>query len=397
MAAPTVTIFTSIQGIAQSLHDADPSLPVEVIQDDALNGYGGTIHFDPPSLRPETKLALKNAKILISEPAVVTQLLEHDASALSSLRWCQSTYAGVDPIFNSSSLTYTFPLSWKLTRFAGCFGPPIAEWCLARIIGHRWCQSTYAGVEAIFNNSSLTNTFLLSWKLTRFAGCFGPPIAEWCLARIIGHERHFAASAEDQNKKSWAGSKDAILGYRYLSSLTLSVLGCGDIGRCVAKAAKAFGMKTVGYGKTSRKSDELLEGIDEYTTSLPDALQKADYIVSVLPSTTETRGLLNGTALIDSSKMFGGKCPVFINVGRGDVIGENSLLGALDSQWISAAILDVFEVEPLPKESRLWCRSDVVISPHVSGLTQRKDVPKVFLENYRLFVEGRELKYVVDW
>eukprot|EP00579_Thalassiosira_antarctica_P012523 CAMPEP_0201922058 /NCGR_PEP_ID=MMETSP0903-20130614/10210_1 /ASSEMBLY_ACC=CAM_ASM_000552 /TAXON_ID=420261 /ORGANISM="Thalassiosira antarctica, Strain CCMP982" /LENGTH=346 /DNA_ID=CAMNT_0048459131 /DNA_START=79 /DNA_END=1116 /DNA_ORIENTATION=- len=346
MAAPTVTIFTSIQGIAQSLHDADPSLPVEVIQDDALNGYGGTIHFDPPSLRPETKLALKNAQILISEPAVVAQLLEHDASALSSLRWC---------------------------------------------------QSTYAGVEAIFNNSSLTNTFLLSWKLTRFAGCFGPPIAEWCLARIIGHERHFAASAEDQNKKSWAGSKDAILGYRYLSSLTLSVLGCGDIGRCIAKAAKAFGMKTVGYGKTSRKSDELLEGIDEYTTSLPDALQKADYIVSVLPSTTETRGLLNGTALIDSSKMFGGKCPVFINVGRGDVIGENSLLGALDSQWISAAILDVFEVEPLPKESRLWCRSDVVISPHVSGLTQRKDVPKVFLENYRLFVEGRELKYVVDW
>lgn len=277
----------------------------------------------------------------------MAQLLEQDASALSSLRWCQSTYAGVDPIFNSSP--------------------------------------------------SLTSTFPLSWKLTRFAGCFGPPIAEWCLARIIGHERQFAASAKDQNKKSWAGSKDAILKYRYLSSLTLSVLGCGDIGRCIAKAAKAFGMKTVGYGKTSRKSDELLEGIDEYTTDLTEALETADYIVSVLPSTRETRKLLNGDALMVSCKMFGGKCPVFINVGRGDVIGEGSLLGALDSQWISAAILDVFEVEPLPEESKLWRRSDVVISPHVSGLTQGKDVPKVFLENYRLFVEGKELKYVVDW
>jgi len=217
------------------------------------------------------------------------------------------------------------------------------------------------------------------------------------LARIIGHERNFAASTEDQRKGSWAGSKDAILGYRYLSCLTLSVLGCGDIGRCVARAAKAFGMRTVGYGKTIRGSDHGLEGIDEYTTNLTKALREADYVVSVLPSTLETRGLLNGTALQPASKSDGGKSPVFINVGRGDIISADSLLNALDNRWISASILDVFEVEPLPKENALWRRSDVVISPHVSGLTQGKDVPKVFLENYGRFLEGRELKYLVDW
>jgi len=106
---------------------------------------------------------------------------------------------------------------------------------------------------------------------------------------------------------------------------------------------------------------------------------------------------LNDNALLTASKINGGKYPVFFNVGRGDVIGEDSLLVALDNQWISAVILDAFQVEPLLEESKLWRRSDVVISPHVSGLTQGKDVPKVFLENYRLFVEGRELKYVVDW
>lgn len=79
----TVTIFTSIQGIAQSLYDADPSLPLHVVEDDALSGYGGTIVFEPRLLRPETILALKEATILISEPAVVAQLLEHDASSLS--------------------------------------------------------------------------------------------------------------------------------------------------------------------------------------------------------------------------------------------------------------------------------------------------------------------------
>jgi phosphoglycerate dehydrogenase-like enzyme len=198
------------------------------------------------------------------------------------------------------------------------------------------------------------------------------------LARIIGHERGFSASAKDQSNKSWAGSK-VVLEYRYLSALTLSVLGCGDIGRCIAKTAKTFGMKTIGYGKRSRSSNERLDEIDEYTTNLTKALQEADYIISVLPSTPETRGLLNDDAFASASKVNSGKCPVFLNVGRGDVISEDSLLNALDNKWISAAILDVFEIEPLPRESLLWNRSDVIISPHVSGLTHGHDVPKVFL------------------
>ena len=334
----SITIFSSIASIAQSL---DPNLPLQVLQDPALSGFGGTVHFDPSALKKVTVDALKNAEILISEPAVIAQLLEYDANALTSLRWCQSTYAGVDPIFKAS---LSFPLSWKLTRFAGCFGPPIAE---------------------------------------------------WCLARIIAHERCFAASANDQCAKSWAGSK-FILEYRYLSSLTLAVLGCGDIGRCIAKAAGAFGMKTVGYGKTNRTANNV-EGVDEYTTNITDALQAADYIVSVLPSTPETRNLLNRSALECASKSNGGKCPVFLNVGRGDVISEADLLHALDEKWVSAAILDVFEVEPIPAESSLWDRSDVVVSPHVSGLTQASDVPKVFLENYQRYIQGSELKYVVDW
>ena len=57
----------------------------------------------------------------------------------------------------------------------------------------------------------------------------------------------------------------------------------------------------------------------------------------------------------------------------------------------------MFEVEPLPEDSKLWDRADVIISPHVSGLTQSKDVPKVFLENFERFIEGRKLQYAVSW
>jgi phosphoglycerate dehydrogenase-like enzyme len=156
-------------------------------------------------------------------------------------------------------------------------------------------------------------------------------------------------------------------------------------------------MRTVGYGKTSRNADPTVNGIATFTMHIAEALQVADYIVSVLPSTPETRGLLNNDAFLPASKHRGGKCPVFLNVGRGDVINEESLLNALDNRWISAAILDVFAVEPLPVESALWGRSDIVVSPHVSGLTQGKDVPKVFMKNYERFLKDEELTYSVNW
>jgi phosphoglycerate dehydrogenase-like enzyme len=195
--------------------------------------------------------------------------------------------------------------------------------------------------------------------------------------------------------------------------MTLVILGCGDIGRCIGKVAKVFGMKVIGYVRTLSSDDheqrssrtdaaavgdgEEVSDVDEYTTDLTYALQSGDYIVSVLPSTPETRGLLSNDVLSMASKEKGGLSPVFINVGRGDVINEKSLLKALDEQWISGAILDVFEEEPLPTHSKLWSRSDVIVSPHVSGLTQSSDVPKVFLTNYQRYIDGKELDFVVDW
>jgi phosphoglycerate dehydrogenase-like enzyme len=90
------------------------------------------------------------------------------------------------------------------------------------------------------------------------------------------------------------------------------------------------------------------------------------------------------------------KSPVLISVGRGGLISETSLIRALDQGYISAAVLDVFENESLPVDSVLWERSHVVISPHVSGSTQAKGVPPVFLNNYQHFLNGKDLFYEVD-
>ena len=107
--------------------------------------------------------------------------------------------------------------------------------------------------------------------------------------------------------------------------------------------------------------------------------------------------MLTEDAVSFAARENGGKSPVFLNVGRGDVVKESTLLRALEKGHISAAILDVFETEPLPSDSPLWDHPDVVISPHVSGLTQASDVPKIFSSNYDLFVNGNDLNFVVDW
>ncbi|KAG7342625.1 D-isomer specific 2-hydroxyacid dehydrogenase, NAD binding domain containing protein [Nitzschia inconspicua] len=373
----TLTLFTSIASIAPALretqqqqqqqqqqqHDNGQTNQIsgktfeleEIVDPSALSGYGGTVVFDPSNLSEESKRKLRRAEILITEPHVLAKLLLQSSSSseslLKNLKWCQSTYAGVDPLFVVKETLQSMQ-QW----------PP-------------------------------------AFVLTRFAGVFGPSMAEYTLGRIIAHERHFAASHNDQLQRQWAASKQ-ILQYRYLSELTLTVLGAtGDIGRCICHSAKAMGMTVVAYTRSDTQ-----EGIcDLYTSNLTVALQQADYIVSVLPSTHETRGLLSLETIQVANRSNGGKSPVLINVGRGDLISTDTVMQALQQQHLSGAILDVLEQEPLPVDSPLWTHPNVTISPHVSALTRGKDVPKLILEQYQRYLQDQDqddkssLRYIVDW
>lgn len=104
---------------------------------------------------------------------------------------------------------------------------------------------------------------------------------------------------------------------------------------------------------------EKLLYLDEHRTvnNLSDILENCDYIINVLPSTRDTVGLLNGNVL-QHCKV---KNTIFINIGRGTIIREADLVAALEQKWISAAILDVFEKEPLSKDSKLWSLPQVTI------------------------------------
>jgi D-3-phosphoglycerate dehydrogenase len=156
--------------------------------------------------------------------------------------------------------------------------------------------------------------------------------------------------------------------YRYLSTelwgKTLGVIGLGKIGREVAqKARNGFGMKVVAYDPYVSSEETKGLGVEPFD-SLTDMLSQSDAVTLHVPLTEQTRGLM-GVREFRSMK----PSAWFINASRGGLVEEAALVDALDSDVIAGAGLDVFEAEPLDPESPLTRLSNVILTPHVAGLT----------------------------
>jgi phosphoglycerate dehydrogenase-like enzyme len=139
--------------------------------------------------------------------------------------------------------------------------------------------------------------------------------------------------------------------------------------------------------ETSKQVDRYYHGVDllEFATGL-------DYLVSVLPNTSETRKIVNAELLSVLSSS-----AIFINAGRGSAVDESALIQALETGKLAGAVLDVFEQEPLPAEHPFWRTKNLFITSHTSAPSFPKDITEIFIENYRLFIDGKPLKYQVDF
>jgi phosphoglycerate dehydrogenase-like enzyme len=117
-----------------------------------------------------------------------------------------------------------------------------------------------------------------------------------------------------------------------------------------------------------------------------------DYLVSVLPNTADTQKIINADLLNALPSH-----AIFINVGRGQAVDESALIEALTQNKIAGAVLDVFEQEPLPKEHPFWTTPNLLMTFHTSAPSFPEDITRIFAENYLLFIEGKPLKYQVDF
>ncbi|XP_035658158.1 glyoxylate/hydroxypyruvate reductase A-like [Branchiostoma floridae] len=328
---PVVHLYTCMaETVQELLHKLCPEMTVKVVG----SNFDTLLPSDPT---PEHVAALQEAEILLMDPNLMP------------------------------------PLMYQLPRL-------------------KWMQSTWAGVDAMFKHLDKTKP-LPSYTLTRFGGVFGPAMAEYVISHIVNTERRAHKQWENQAKGLWERSGD-IHNYRPLTMLSVGILGVGDIGKEIARCCKTFGMTVWGMVRRELSEDKRSPYVDHYRkfSELSELLQKCDYICNVLPSTAETKGLLNGNILKSCKE----KKSVFINVGRGDVISEETIVNAIQSGWISHAILDVFETEPLPTSSLLWKMPQVTITPHVSAVSIPSQVTDMFYENYQRYLKGEELKYVVN-
>lgn len=243
----------------------------------------------------------------------------------------------------------------------------------------RWLQLLGAGVERLRGlpmPDGLT--------VTNLRGVFGPEMAEYVLAYFLAHAKRLSAFSSLQAHHRWEPSAPAVLRGR-----TVGIAGLGSIGRVIAQYCAAVGMEVIGLKRTREPVPEVKR---LYVTEEIDVfLGQCDYLVLVMPGTSETERLLT------RERFHRVKPGCFLaSIGRGSVMDEADLIEALHSGRIAGAVLDVFAVEPLPESSPLWDMSNVSITPHISGINRPRDLLPPLRENLRRYLKGEPLLNRVD-
>jgi D-2-hydroxyacid dehydrogenase (NADP+) len=255
----------------------------------------------------------------------------------------------------------------------------------------KWIHSTAAGVAQLMY-PELRNSGIV---VTNPSGIFSVPMAEHVIGLLLALARNFPDCVRQQDRARWSQQElwDKPQHLTELNGKVLLIVGYGSIGREVAKRAKALDMRVWGVtrsGKGDRTHAEKLFAAAQLEEVLPDA----DYVLIAAPETAETKHLIGAVQIARMKR--GAR---LINVGRGSLLDEAALIGALESGALGGAALDVVQTEPLPAESPLWRAPNLMLTPHTSavsdGLWERETA--LLLELLERWFDGRELFNQVDF
>jgi phosphoglycerate dehydrogenase-like enzyme len=258
--------------------------------------------------------------------------------------------------------------------------PSLLREVIASLTAIRWVQSTWAGVEPLLDPS-----LPRGYTLTNARGVFGGLMSEYVFAYALAHERRLIEKYRGQIEGRWDPTPPGSL-----RGKTIGLLGVGTIGAAIARMARAFGMRVKGYTRASEDSGD----VDEYfhEGQLRSFAADLDYVVSVMPATARTRGVVDASFLRALPAR-----AVFINPGRGGVVDEQALADALQQQRLAAAVLDVFRQEPLPSDHIFWRTPNLLITSHTAALSFPEDIAPIFVENYHRLIRGEPLRYRVSF
>jgi glyoxylate/hydroxypyruvate reductase A len=275
--------------------------------------------------------------------------------------------------FDRDSIRYA--LSWR--------HPPGA---LKDLPNLRVILSLGAGVDHLFTDPALPDrpiARVVDPDLTN-------RMSEWVVMHALVHLRQLRRYEQQQSERVWADNDQQ----PKASDIQIGVLGLGVMGKDAVSKLKALGFKVAGWSASPKSLPDVacFSGAD----GLKLLLTQTDMLVVLLPLTEATRGIINASLLsqLRQGGPLGG--PILINAGRGGLQVEADILAALDSGALKGASLDVFEREPLPKDSRLWSHPAVYVSPHNAAISSPQAIAALVARQIEADERGEPLDHVVD-
>ena len=210
-------------------------------------------------------------------------------------------------------------------------------------------------------------------------------MAEYAIYGVIHHQRHMQIYLAQQRDKHWQQHEHR----GNVRRPTVGVLGLGEMGGTVATRLAAFGYTVHGWSRSQRQ----IEGVKTFAGSngLADFLAGTDVLVSMLPLTESTRGLINAKTLAQLPRG-----AFLVNAGRGGHLVDADVVAALDSGQLGGALLDVFHEEPLPKDHAYWSHPKVIVTPHIAATTPIKDACAQIVDKIAVMERGGVVSGIVD-
>lgn len=268
----------------------------------------------------------------------------------------------------------------------------------------RWIQFHLAGIEEHLDAPILHKPDL---QATTLSGANAPQVAEHALALMLALGHRLPRMLADQAERKWPTKRSESHLPSELIGSTVGIVGYGSIGQRLARLLAPFGVTVVAskrdilsaprvdefeVGGTGDPHAELVRRLYP-SQALRSMFKECDYIVVTVPLTPQTRGLIG-------ARQLAGMKPgaYLIDVSRGGVVDQDALLAGLQKKQLAGAALDVFPDEPLPADSPLWEQPNVIVSPHVAGLSPRylERAFTLFKENLRRYVAGEALLNRID-
>ncbi|MFZ3590996.1 D-2-hydroxyacid dehydrogenase [Bacillus sp. DJP31] len=256
------------------------------------------------------------------------------------------------------------------------YGEDLTPALIEQATSLKWIMVMSAGMEKMPFQAINEKNILV----TNARGIHKIPMSEYALGMMLQVSKQMKLLYEQEIESNW----NRAIPTTELYGKTILIIGVGAIGGQIAMLCKSFGMSVLGISRSGNPIKHV-EKIGKLDT-LEHLLPKADYIVSVLPSTNETRYILKRKHF---EKMKSNS--IFMNIGRGDLVEESVLIDVMSERLIAHAVLDVFEQEPLPSEHLFWKMDNVTVTPHISSITANY-LPRafeIFEENLHIYRSKR--------